>query len=711
MFGNTGNTGSSFAFGSNKTPTGFGLNTASQGGGLFGASPSFGSTAAPNLSFGSPAPSQQPTGLSFGAPSGQTSGLSFGTPASAASSGLSFGAPSVSTGLTFGAPASTVSTGLSFGAPASTSLSFGAPASIASTGLSFGAPASTGLSFGAPASTASTTLSFGPALSTGLSFGTPASTGLTFGAPSTIASTVLPFGAPTSTGLSFGAPAATTSSGLSFGAPSVPTTSTGLFGAPTSTVSTGLTFGIGQTPGLFGAQASTVSTATSSTGLSGALFSAPATSSQPAFPGSTGLSFGAPASTETSFSLGALSTASTAPTNTTIAQGLGAKTLGSLSFGPTPATSGATTSAGLSLGGGSLFGIKTPATTAATSSVGLGGVDASQGKPGLGPKKQEIKAAKENLVPNEIIQTIDAFKSFVKSQKNLSSEISRGSAKPLLKVEEDTTALKNLLSSLGAELVKNKLQADKLKAEIAKCLQNAEMAQRTHETPTALQFQNTAPLQFFTELAAKFDKDMETLGMEIENAEKHINSLSHARAITPQGTVPSHCTTGLMRGLLFLKPKSPLLVTELTAAMRMLHDTFVALAGRLQTVHNAVEVQKERFLDLRRYLLKDNSDVFGSHTKPSVEKVRPPPGVTPGPSPFSALGSQSGYGLIFSTSLDSQNINSLGWSGVANPQPSFNLGGTLSGSGAFSPMKTPLITDTSSFQLQKPPLGNKRNKR
>nr|CAD7198460.1 unnamed protein product [Timema douglasi] len=677
MFGNTGNTGSSFAFGSNKTPTGFGLNTASQGGGLFGASPSFGSTAAPNLSFGSSAPSQQPTGLSFGAPSGQTSGLSFGTPASAASSGLSFGAPSVSTGLTFGAPASTVSTGLSFGAPTSTSLSFGAPASIASTGLSFGAPASTGLSFGAPASTASTTLSFGPALSTGLSFGTPASTGLTFGAPSTIASTVLPFGAPTSTGLSFGAPS-TTTSGLSFGAPSVPTTSTGLFGAPTSTVSTGLTFGIGQTPGLFGAQASTVSTATSSTGLGGGLFSAPATSAQPAFLGSTGLSFGAPASTETSFSLGAPSAASTAPTNTTSAQGLGAKPLGSLSFGLTPATSGATTSAGLSLGGGNLFGVKTPATTAATSSVGLGGVDASQGKPGLGPKKQEIKAVKENLVPNEIIQSIDAFKSFVKSQKNLSSEISRGSAKPLLKVEEDTTALKNLLSSLSAELVKNKLQADKLKAEIAK------MAQRTHETPTALQFQNTAPLQFFAELAAKFDKDMETLRMEIENAEKHINSLSHARAITPQ---------------------------ELTSAMRMLHDTFVALAGRLQTVHNAVEVQKERFLDLRRYFLKDTSDVFVSPTKPSVEKVRPPPGVTPGPSPFSALGSQSGYGLIFSTSLDSQSINSLGWSGVANPQPSFNLGGTLSGSGAFSPMKTPLITDTSSFQLQKPPLGNKRNKR
>nr|CAD7454003.1 unnamed protein product [Timema tahoe] len=669
MFGNTGNTGSSFAFGSNKTPTGFGLNTASQGGGLFGASPSFGSTATPNLSFGSSAPSQQPTGLSFGAPSGQTSGLSFGTPASAAS-GLSFGTPSVSSGLTFGAPASTVSTGLSFGAPAST----------ASTALSFGPALSTGLSFGTPAST-------------GLTFGTPAFTGLAFGAPSSIASTVLPFGAPTSTGLSFGAPASTTSSGLSFGAPSVSTTSTGLFGAPTSTVSTGLSFGIGQTPGLFGAQTSTVSTATSSTGLGGGLFSAPTTSSQPAFPGSTGLTFGAPASTETSFSLGALSAASTAPTNTTNAQGLGAKPLGSLSFGLTPATSGATTSTGLSLGGGSLFGVKTAATTAAISSVGLGGVDTSQGKPGLGPKKQEIKAVKENLIPNEIIQTIDAFKSFVKSQKNLSSEISRGSVKPLLKVEEDTASLKNLLSSLSAELVKNKLQADKLKAEIAKCLQNAEMAQRTHETPTALQFQNTAPLQFFTELAAKFDKDMETLRMEIENAEKHINSLSHARAITPQ------------------EIESPLLVTELTAAMRMLHDTFVALAGRLQTVHNAVEVQKERFLDLRRYFLKDTSDVFGSQTKPSVEKVRPPPGVTPGPSPFSALGSQSGYGLIFSTPLDSQNINSLGWSGVANPQPSFNLGGTLSGSGAFSPMKTPLITDTSSFQLQKPPLGNKRNKR
>jgi nucleoporin p58/p45 len=72
--------------------------------------------------------------------------------------------------------------------------------------------------------------------------------------------------------------------------------------------------------------------------------------------------------------------------------------------------------------------------------------------------------------------------------------------------------------------------------------------------------------------------------------------------------------------------------------MRRLHDSFVALAGRLQTVHNSVETQKEQYLNLRKYFLKDSTNVFEEHAKKSAGGIIKPnngTNVSPGPTPFS----------------------------------------------------------------------------
>lgn len=270
--------------------------------------------------------------------------------------------------------------------------------------------------------------------------------------------------------------------------------------------------------------------------------------------------------------------------------------------------------------------------------------------------------------------------------------------KPLHKVQEDTESLKQMLAGLTSGFQRNVALADKLKADTAKCLHHAEMAQRTHELPPGLQYDNVAPIEYFTELVARFEHDIQVFRQEIETTEKHIQSLSHPVALTPQ---------------------------ELALTMRRLHDSFIALAGRLQTVHNSVETQKEQYLNLRKYFLKDSTNVFEEQAKKSlsggVKPVVSGVKISPGPTPFSVLGNQHGFGLLPTNTTEPKSSfpsgNALGWYGVqqqssqlqTNPRDNFFSPGGLSG-GLNTP-PTPQPVDNQIFQLQKPPPGNKRGKR
>ncbi|KAK0167348.1 hypothetical protein PV327_004758 [Microctonus hyperodae] len=502
--------------------------------------------------------------------------------------------------------------------------------------------------FGTPTTTATNT-GFGgfgvqkPATGFGLggsTFGTPAASGsLTFGAATATPATSVP--APN---FNFGSTTTTTASTLSL---------TGSLLSNTGTTTT--------TPSLFGATA----TAPLAGGLN---FSNLGNQSNTNFgqtstaPPASGLTFGAP------------------PPST-------------LSFGAAPT--------------GGLFGAKPVATaiptlpatltttTTTSNNKGLGGLDVSITNKGLSHGSNSPTVAKENLIPNEIIQTIDGFKDFVKVQKGFSSDIARGSSRPLNRCAEDIVSLMEILTTLAGAVQRDRSLADKLKQETAKSLQNSEIAQRTYDTPDGLQYENIAPLQFFMELAENFEQSLLLFRTQIEATEKNIQTMITPRLFTPN---------------------------ELTTAMSKIHESLVAVAGKLQGVHAKVQQQKEQYLNLRKYVLKDSSNVFeeikinGKNSRSSIGKI------TSGPTPFG-----SGYkNFLSSTAINSGRQtnygtqNSLAWGNVT-PVPSatnislnsnmkpptagLNFNSTLNLTAPLS------VNDSnSSFQLQKPPAGNKRGK-
>lgn len=69
---------------------------------------------------------------------------------------------------------------------------------------------------------------------------------------------------------------------------------------------------------------------------------------------------------------------------------------------------------------------------------------------------------------NKFVVFLMNCRSFVKTQKGLSSDIARGSVKPLHKVQEDTESLKQMLAGLTSGFQRNVALADKLKADTAK---------------------------------------------------------------------------------------------------------------------------------------------------------------------------------------------------------------------------------------------------
>lgn len=301
---------------------------------------------------------------------------------------------------------------------------------------------------------------------------------------------------------------------------------------------------------------------------------------------------------------------------------------------------------------------------------------------------------KEIQLPQEIAVTVEALKVHAKNQKSISSDITRAlTGKKNSNVTNELNKLNWALGEIHSNVESNYAAIKQLRAETTVAIQQAEIAQRTHDTLPGLQFENTAPILYFMDLIRKFEANMLNLKNQVELTEKHMHSLTNPQTFTAD---------------------------DLKKGLQQIHECFIALAGRLQETHRMVETQHEQFLNLIKHREKDKTignkfeggSLFGESTGPMLQRLATStskiiPNVACGPTPFSSFGDFGSAQIKANASNNPENpylsgsnaFNSTGTGG-------WNLGGGHSmGGGLFGSATTGGIGE-----LQSPPVGSKRNK-
>ncbi|XP_028412764.1 nucleoporin p58/p45-like [Dendronephthya gigantea] len=369
-------------------------------------------------------------------------------------------------------------------------------------------------------------------------------------------------------------------------------------------------------------------------------------------------------------------------------------------------------------------------TTSATSSAtatSLGGIQSGNGN--------EKKNVKDKQLPDGLNNLVNQLKDYIKKQKSIKDEIERQSIKSFKKVSDETSKLRKDVSWVSSSIQKDASAVESLKSELSQELINAEVAQQTSNTPLAFQHENMAPREYYQRLIESFEERMFSYRRQVEEVESHLASLQKPQSVSPQ---------------------------EISIVMKKLHETFITLAARMHETHEAVKLEKERYLAYRERVFGDRTNVFEKRRNVPDERQYTSvdlPRTTLGPSPFNlhnnvnrslfnpvatlqggvrmpATGVAAGFGSAFgNTSSLAANSAAVGgftpFGGSTLSQTPFGTStglGTSSGFGLTNSalgksigssgfgglgngsFGTTFGGSTSSLQLQKPPAGGKRGK-
>jgi len=344
-----------------------------------------------------------------------------------------------------------------------------------------------------------------------------------------------------------------------------------------------------------------------------------------------------------------------------------------LALGAAPATSG------LSFGApASTAPTTAPAasTTLAPAPSGLGGTNVGLGTSASVTAPSDAKSAaaqnqKEVAIPNELLESVEEFKKFVKEERSTSSDIAHASPKIHNKISDEISAMNQLVSTLMTGLARNHALLDKIKVEAAQEIINAEIAQRTKDTPRGLQYENMAPYEYFTRLVGKFETQMVHYRRQIEETEQHLISMASGQTMSPE---------------------------DVTRAFQKLHSAFIGLAGGYQNIHEQVFGLAEAFNQWHRQSFGTSVDVYPARSK--GPKNLSSQSLSTGPSPFTGqdLFAQAKAALIAQVPAQVPQANPMTTplsAGNLQNQTQFNLNATnpvgvaptqqlTSGTGLFS---------------------------